>query len=57
MTKNRFIRRFQDLDIPVLELATDYSQGDIGQITTRLEAFIEVLNEKKEILNVADYRN
>ncbi len=57
MTKKRFINRFEDLDIPVLELATDYSSGDIGQITTRLEAFIEVLNEIKEILDVANYRD
>ncbi len=49
MAKNSFIRRFQELDIPVLELGSDYSRGDTGQITTRLEAFLEVLNEKQEI--------
>jgi benzoyl-CoA reductase/2-hydroxyglutaryl-CoA dehydratase subunit BcrC/BadD/HgdB len=47
MTKSSFINRFQDIGIPVLELDTDYSQGDTGQIKTRLEAFIEVLKETK----------
>ena len=49
MAKNSFVRRFQDMDLPVLELASDYSQGDTGQIKTRLEAFVEVLKEKQEI--------
>ncbi|OPX43346.1 R-phenyllactate dehydratase activator [Ruminiclostridium hungatei] len=47
MTKGSFIKKFQDTGIPVLELDTDYSQGDTGQINTRLEAFIEVLKETK----------
>ncbi len=47
MTKNNFIKRFQSMGIPVLELDTDYSKGDTGQIKTRLEAFIEVLQESK----------
>jgi predicted CoA-substrate-specific enzyme activase len=49
MAKHSFVRRFQDMDLPVLELASDYSQGDTGQIKTRLEAFVEVLTEKQEI--------
>lgn len=49
MTKNAFIKRFAELDIPVLELASDYSHGDTGQIKTRLEAFVEVLREKIEV--------
>ena len=53
LTKNLFLRRFQSLGIPVLELASDYSHGDIGQIRTRLEAFVEVLREKLEDCNVA----
>nr|WP_153748725.1 2-hydroxyacyl-CoA dehydratase [Rhodovulum strictum] len=48
LTKNLFIRKFQDAGIPVLELGTDYSHGDIGQIKTRVEAFIEVLAERAE---------
>jgi hypothetical protein len=31
-----------------MELDTDYSQGDTGQIKTRLEAFVEVLKESKK---------
>ena len=46
MTKNNFIRKFQSIGVPALELGTDYSEGDTGQIKTRLEAFVEVLQEK-----------
>lgn len=46
-TKGLFMRRFHDMGLPALELDTDYSQGDTGQIKTRLEAFIEVLKEAK----------
>ena len=35
--------RMQELDIPYLSLETDYSQSDQGQLTTRLEAFLERL--------------
>ncbi|MDY7030485.1 MAG: double-cubane-cluster-containing anaerobic reductase [Thermodesulfobacteriota bacterium] len=28
-------------NIPVLEIETDYSEGDVGQLKTRIEAFIE----------------
>ena len=49
MAKNSFVNRFQSLGLPVLELASDYSQGDTGQIKTRLEAFVEVLNVTQEI--------
>jgi predicted CoA-substrate-specific enzyme activase len=49
MTKAAFMRRFQDLEIPVLELGSDYSRGDTGQIKTRLEAFVEVLHEKEGV--------
>ncbi|MDR3296374.1 MAG: acyl-CoA dehydratase activase [Clostridiales Family XIII bacterium] len=45
--KNQFFRHYQSLNIPVLELPIDYSRSDEGQLKTRLEAFIEVLNESK----------
>jgi benzoyl-CoA reductase/2-hydroxyglutaryl-CoA dehydratase subunit BcrC/BadD/HgdB len=32
-------------DIPVLSVETDYSQEDLGQLQTRIEAFIERLQE------------
>ncbi|MDR1873024.1 MAG: acyl-CoA dehydratase activase [Deltaproteobacteria bacterium] len=44
--KHEFFKHFQDLGIPVLEVALDYSASDQGQLKTRLEAFIEVLNER-----------
>jgi benzoyl-CoA reductase/2-hydroxyglutaryl-CoA dehydratase subunit BcrC/BadD/HgdB len=47
-TKGLFMRRFHELGLPALELDTDYSQGDTGQIKTRLEAFVEVLKESKK---------
>ena len=46
MSKNKFAQKFHSLNIPLLELGSDYSQGDTGQIKTRLEAFVEVLGEK-----------
>ena len=46
-TKSFFLRRFQELGIPTLEIDTDFSQGDTGQIKTRLEAFVEVLKETR----------
>jgi predicted CoA-substrate-specific enzyme activase len=47
LSKHSFIKRFQELEIPVLELTSDYSHSDTGQIKTRLEAFVEVLQENK----------
>jgi benzoyl-CoA reductase/2-hydroxyglutaryl-CoA dehydratase subunit BcrC/BadD/HgdB len=46
-TKSMFIKRYQQLQLPTLELDTDFSHGDTGQIKTRLEAFVEVLKESK----------
>jgi hypothetical protein len=47
LSKHSFIKRFQELFLPVLELPSNYSQGDTGQIKTRLDAFVEVLQENK----------
>jgi benzoyl-CoA reductase/2-hydroxyglutaryl-CoA dehydratase subunit BcrC/BadD/HgdB len=49
LTKGKFLNAFQAAGLPVLELASDYSHGDDGQIKTRLEAFVEVLTEKAEV--------
>ena len=46
--KNEFLSHYQKLGIPALELSTDYSKNDIGQLKTRIEAFIEVLKERKK---------
>ena len=36
-------RACEDANIPYMKLETDYSQGDLGQIETRIAAFIEML--------------
>lgn len=47
ITKKGFLDYFQKLDIPVLDISSDYSASDHGQLKTRIEAFIEVLNAKR----------
>ena len=47
LTKKDFIDQFQAQGFPVLDVSSDYSQNDHGQLKTRLEAFIEVLKERK----------
>lgn len=47
MTKKLFIDKFEELGIPLLEQENSYMANDAGQIKTRLEAFIEVIKEKK----------
>jgi benzoyl-CoA reductase/2-hydroxyglutaryl-CoA dehydratase subunit BcrC/BadD/HgdB len=42
-----FIEAFQKLNLPVLALSGDYSLSDHGQLTTRVDAFIDVLHEKR----------
>lgn len=44
--KNEFIKKYQELDIPFIDMPVDYAKGDEGQIKTRLDAFIEVLSER-----------
>lgn len=40
-----FINRFHKLSIPVLEISIDYSQSDMGQLKTRVEAFFELFKK------------
>ncbi|CAH2598769.1 2-hydroxyacyl-CoA dehydratase [Rhodovastum atsumiense] len=47
VTKLEFLSHFQKLGIPVLEISSDYSQSDHGQLKTRLEAFVEILNDRR----------
>lgn len=47
MTKKLFIDRFEEMGIPLLEQENSYMANDAGQIKTRLEAFIELIKEKK----------
>jgi len=51
VTKKGFLDHFQSLDLSVLDISTDYSESDHGQLKTRLEAFIEVLNAKRSQAN------
>lgn len=48
MTANEYIKAFREAGIPLLEISSDYSTGDSGQIRTRIEAFLEVIHEKKQ---------
>lgn len=34
-------------NVPMLTIETDYGSGDVGRIKTRVEAFIEMLNDRK----------
>lgn len=43
----RFEELFEKLDIPVFRLETDYNYQDIEQLRIRLEAFSEILNQRK----------
>ena len=44
LTESQSIRELmQDLGIPYLQLETDYSSSDSGQMRTRMEAFMEML--------------
>lgn len=38
---SRFVK--QELELPFLSIETDYSQADVGQLNTRVAAFIEML--------------
>jgi benzoyl-CoA reductase/2-hydroxyglutaryl-CoA dehydratase subunit BcrC/BadD/HgdB len=48
LTKKDFIDQLQTQGFPVLDVSSDYSQSDHGQLKTRLEAFVEVLKERKK---------
>ena len=45
--KKGFLDHFRSLELPVLEISSDYSESDHGQLKTRIEAFVEVLKAKK----------
>ena len=45
--KKGFLDHFQSLELPVLEISSDYSESDHGQLKTRIEAFVEVLKAKR----------
>ncbi len=39
--------RFPEEETPIITISGDYAQGDEGQIKTRLEAFVELLRQRK----------
>lgn len=43
----RFEELFEKLDIPLFRLETDYNYQDIEQLRIRLEAFSEILNQRR----------
>ena len=36
----------EDSGVPFLYIETDYSQGDAGQIATRVQEFLEMINTR-----------
>ncbi len=48
IAKNQFSQRFKEEGFPILEVPNDYSSNDEGQLLTRLEAFVEVLDERRK---------
>ena len=47
MEQRRINKEMEKLDIPVLNIETDFSQEDVEQIRTRIEAFLELITSKK----------
>jgi benzoyl-CoA reductase/2-hydroxyglutaryl-CoA dehydratase subunit BcrC/BadD/HgdB len=45
ISKSNFTKRFQKLGVPVLDISVDYSQSDLGQLRTRIEAFFELIKK------------
>jgi benzoyl-CoA reductase/2-hydroxyglutaryl-CoA dehydratase subunit BcrC/BadD/HgdB len=47
MEQNKINHELESRDIPVLNIETDFSQEDVEQIRTRIEAFLELITSKK----------
>lgn len=43
----RFERLFAKYDVPVIRMETDYSNQDVEQLRLRVEAFAEMLKQRK----------
>lgn len=42
LVEQELVKKFADeKDIPLVAIETDYSDGDVGQLKTRVEAFLE----------------
>jgi benzoyl-CoA reductase/2-hydroxyglutaryl-CoA dehydratase subunit BcrC/BadD/HgdB len=44
-TVRNFVR--DELNLPFIQIETDYSDSDVGQLKVRIEAFLETINTKK----------
>lgn len=51
MAKKNVVDALAEMNFPSLDIAGNYSSGDEGQIKTRLEAFIEMLEKKRGEVN------
>lgn len=49
MEEKMYREMFRKYDIPVIAFSADYSVGDEGQIKTRLEAFVEMLQQRQKL--------
>jgi benzoyl-CoA reductase/2-hydroxyglutaryl-CoA dehydratase subunit BcrC/BadD/HgdB len=49
MEYTRVKRVLDRLNIPVYYLDTEYTREDVGQMKTRVEAFLEMLNARVDI--------
>ncbi len=50
MIIRKYTDAFQNINIPILVITSDYAHGDEGQIKIRVEAFLEMLKSNKESL-------
>jgi benzoyl-CoA reductase/2-hydroxyglutaryl-CoA dehydratase subunit BcrC/BadD/HgdB len=47
MEQRSVAKTLNDAGIPMLYIETDYSPDDMGQLTTRIEAFLESIKARK----------
>ena len=43
LSKEEIVSALEEAGIPVLDIETDYTDNDAGQLRTRIEAFVEML--------------
>jgi benzoyl-CoA reductase/2-hydroxyglutaryl-CoA dehydratase subunit BcrC/BadD/HgdB len=49
MEYTRIKKALDKANVPVYYLDTDYTREDVGQLKTRVEAFLEMLNSQVDI--------
>lgn len=47
LVEKAYADKFKKINIPLIIISGDYSRGDEGQVKTRLEAFVELLQERE----------